>query len=192
MHRQHTTYIKQDAIITIRWYLATCFGRDWPSSGQLGTILRYSKNSTQWDPISFILNFDKIWKLLLKFKTLEQYSEMVKPKLHVLYSGLRMVHTLIVLCIKPDSKRWTQLYSNLRTKLSPSFWITLCVCVCVCVCVCLCVCVYIYNKVGFVCRYHSRWVLFVHCVTYVCVGSYSCTLICFLVVLKMAGHSRNM
>ena len=30
MHRQYTTYIKQDAIITIRWYLATCFGRDRP------------------------------------------------------------------------------------------------------------------------------------------------------------------
>ena len=34
MHRQYTTYIKQNAIITISWYLATCFGRDRPSSGQ--------------------------------------------------------------------------------------------------------------------------------------------------------------
>ena len=28
MHRQYTTYIKQDAIIIIRLYLATCFGRN--------------------------------------------------------------------------------------------------------------------------------------------------------------------
>jgi len=40
MHRQYTTYIKQDAIITIRLYLATCFGRDRPSSGQLRTIIK--------------------------------------------------------------------------------------------------------------------------------------------------------
>jgi len=44
MHRQYTTYIKQDAIITVKLYLATCFGCDWPSSGQLRTTLRYSKN----------------------------------------------------------------------------------------------------------------------------------------------------
>jgi len=50
MHHQYTTYIKQDAIITIRWYLATCFGRDRPSSGQIRTTIRYSKNITQWDP----------------------------------------------------------------------------------------------------------------------------------------------
>ena len=46
---QHAS--RQDAIITIRLYLATCFGLDRLSSGQLRTILRYSKNSTQWDPI---------------------------------------------------------------------------------------------------------------------------------------------
>jgi len=64
--------IKQDAIITIRWYFATCFGRDRPSSGQLRTtILRYSKNSTQWDPISFTVNLDKIWKFLLNIKTVK-------------------------------------------------------------------------------------------------------------------------
>ena len=40
MHRQYTTYIKQDAIITIRRYLATCFGRDRPSSGQLRTTMK--------------------------------------------------------------------------------------------------------------------------------------------------------
>ena len=49
VNTQHTS--KQDAIITIRLYLATCFGRDRLSSGQLRTILRYSKNITQWDPI---------------------------------------------------------------------------------------------------------------------------------------------
>ena len=39
MYRQYTTYIKQDAIITIRLYLATCFGRDRPSSCQLRTTI---------------------------------------------------------------------------------------------------------------------------------------------------------
>ena len=42
VNTQHT--LRQDAIITIRLYLATCFGRKRPSSGQLRTILRYSKN----------------------------------------------------------------------------------------------------------------------------------------------------
>ena len=51
VNTQYTS--RQDAIITIRLYLATCFGRNWPSSGQLRTIIRYSKNSTQWGPISF-------------------------------------------------------------------------------------------------------------------------------------------
>jgi len=32
--------IKQGAIITIRQYLATCFGRDRPSSGQLRTTIK--------------------------------------------------------------------------------------------------------------------------------------------------------
>ena len=49
VNTQHTS--RQDALITIRLYLATCFGRNRPSSGQLRTILRCSKNSTQWDPI---------------------------------------------------------------------------------------------------------------------------------------------
>jgi len=35
MHRQYTTYIKQGAVIIIRWYLAICFGRERPSSGHL-------------------------------------------------------------------------------------------------------------------------------------------------------------
>ena len=39
MHHQYTKYIKQDAIITIRLYLATCFGRDRPSSCQLRTTI---------------------------------------------------------------------------------------------------------------------------------------------------------
>ena len=38
---QHTS--RQDAIITVRLYLATCFDRDLPSSNQLRTIFRYSK-----------------------------------------------------------------------------------------------------------------------------------------------------
>ena len=39
-HSQYTTYIKQDSIITIRWYLSTCFGCDRPSSGQLRTTTK--------------------------------------------------------------------------------------------------------------------------------------------------------
>jgi len=38
INKQHTS--RQDTIITIRLYLATCFGRDRPSSGQLRTTLR--------------------------------------------------------------------------------------------------------------------------------------------------------
>jgi len=53
VNTQHTS--RQDAIITIRLYLATCFGHNRPSSGQLRTILRYSKDSTQWDPIEYCL-----------------------------------------------------------------------------------------------------------------------------------------
>jgi len=41
VNTQHTS--RQDAIITVRLYLATCFGRNRPSSGQLRTILRYIK-----------------------------------------------------------------------------------------------------------------------------------------------------
>jgi len=37
VNTQHTS--RQDAIITIRLYLATCFGRNRPSSGQQRTIL---------------------------------------------------------------------------------------------------------------------------------------------------------
>jgi len=40
MHRRNTTYIKQNAIITIGWHLATCFSRDRPSSGQLRTTIK--------------------------------------------------------------------------------------------------------------------------------------------------------
>ena len=36
---------RQDAITTVRLYLATRSGRNRPSSGQLRTTLRYSKNS---------------------------------------------------------------------------------------------------------------------------------------------------
>ena len=51
----NTQHTRQDAIITIRLYLAICFGRRRPFSGQLRTTLRYSKNSTQWNPIAFTL-----------------------------------------------------------------------------------------------------------------------------------------
>jgi len=40
MNRQYTAYNKQDVIITIRLYLATCFGRDRPYSGQLRTTIK--------------------------------------------------------------------------------------------------------------------------------------------------------
>jgi len=51
VNTQHTS--RPDAIITIRLYLATCFGRRRPSAGQLRTILRYSINSIQWNPIEY-------------------------------------------------------------------------------------------------------------------------------------------
>ena len=62
---QHTSRL--DGIITIRLYLATCFGRDRPSSGQLRTILKYSKDSTQRDPISFMLNVSG-WFVFVELK----------------------------------------------------------------------------------------------------------------------------
>jgi hypothetical protein len=43
---------RQDAIITIRLYLAACFGRKWSSASKLRTVLRGSKDSAQLDPIS--------------------------------------------------------------------------------------------------------------------------------------------
>ena len=51
---QHTS--RQDAIITIRLYLATCFGRKRPSSGPLRTILRYSNNNNNNNNILLYLN----------------------------------------------------------------------------------------------------------------------------------------
>ena len=72
VNTQHTS--RQDAIVTIRLYLATCFGHKQPSSGQLRTILRYSKISTQWDPISFTFKLDKIWKFLFMIKAVEELN----------------------------------------------------------------------------------------------------------------------
>ena len=46
---------RQDATITIGLYLAICFGSKRPTASKLRTVLRYSKNSTQLDPISFTL-----------------------------------------------------------------------------------------------------------------------------------------
>jgi len=43
VNTQHTS--RQDAIIAIKLYMDTYFGRKRPSSGQLRIILRYSKNS---------------------------------------------------------------------------------------------------------------------------------------------------
>jgi len=66
VNTQHIS--RQDAIVTISLYLVTCFSRKRPTSGQLRTVLKYSKNSTQWDPISFTLKFDKIiFSYFIKF-----------------------------------------------------------------------------------------------------------------------------
>jgi len=54
MHRQYTTYIKQDAIITIRLYFATCFGRGRPSSGQLRTTRSRPKRVAKYNLIVII------------------------------------------------------------------------------------------------------------------------------------------
>jgi len=52
-------------------------------------------------------------------KTVELYGKMIKLNLHVLYSDLTRVQTLIELYIESDSKPWTQLNGKLRMKLSP-------------------------------------------------------------------------
>jgi len=65
VNTQHAS--RQDEIITIRLYLATCFGRDRSSAGQLRTTVIYIKNSTRWDPNSFTLSLDKIRKFLRIF-----------------------------------------------------------------------------------------------------------------------------
>jgi len=41
----------------------------------------------------------KIWKFILKIKTVKQYGKTVKLILHALYSDLTVVCTLTVLCI---------------------------------------------------------------------------------------------
>ena len=49
VNSQHTS--RQDAIITIRLYLATCFNCERPSSGQLRTILRYFNIVLSWHEV---------------------------------------------------------------------------------------------------------------------------------------------
>ena len=83
INTQHIS--RQDAIITIRLYLATCFGRNRPSSGQLRTILRYSKNSTQWDPISFTI---KLYKN--KTKKNHDLRNCVMPHTHTRCNRLKV------------------------------------------------------------------------------------------------------
>jgi len=64
MHRQYTTYIRQDATVKLGniWlHVSAVTGHLQANSEQQ---LRYSKNSTQWDPISFTLNLDKNLKIL--------------------------------------------------------------------------------------------------------------------------------
>ena len=80
---QHTS--RKDAIITIRLHLATCFGRKRPSSGQLRTIVRYSKDSTQWDPISFTLklNVNEMGLWTLKLNANEMGSHWVLSLLYL-------------------------------------------------------------------------------------------------------------
>jgi len=56
VNTQHIS--RQDAIIAIRLYLATCFGLDRPTSGQLRTILRYNL-------LSYIYTRDAIGKKYL-------------------------------------------------------------------------------------------------------------------------------
>ena len=83
VNTQHAS--RQDAIITISLYLAKCFGRKRPSSGELKTILRYSKNTTQWDPISFTLKLDKIWNFLLMIKATSNVADINQcPRLQIL------------------------------------------------------------------------------------------------------------
>ena len=55
VNTQHTS--RQDAIITIKLYLATCFGRKRPSSGKLRTIL------TLWRRIFFLILAHPVYKM---------------------------------------------------------------------------------------------------------------------------------
>jgi len=66
VNTQHTS--GQDAIITIGLYLATCFGHDRPSSGQLRTTLRYSKKQYLMGSHFVHINLGKICKFLFMIK----------------------------------------------------------------------------------------------------------------------------
>ena len=96
MNTQHTS--KQNAIIKLDfiWLHVSVVKRSSP--GQLRKILRYSENITQWETFSFTPKFDKTLKFL---PCLKQLNSIVKCKanLQVIYSGLTMVFTLIVLCV---------------------------------------------------------------------------------------------
>ena len=73
VNTQHTT--RQDPIITIRLYLATCFGRDRPSSGPPRTTLRYSKNQYSMGSHFVHINLHKKCKFLFMIETAE-YGKM--------------------------------------------------------------------------------------------------------------------
>jgi len=107
VNTQHIS--RQDAIITVRLYLATFFGRKRSSSGQLRTILRYSKNSTQWDPILLYLNIVLNWPEdgRLRAKHAAKYNLIV-----IIASGLDVccvltVHNVSYSNLLFSSGRWT-------------------------------------------------------------------------------------
>jgi len=69
MHRQYTTYIKQDAKLQLGYIWLHVSAVTGYLQATVEQQLRYIKNSTQWDPISFTLNLDKIWKMRPKYST---------------------------------------------------------------------------------------------------------------------------
>ena len=89
VNTQHT--LRQDAIITIRLYVATCFGRKRPSSGQLRTILRYSKN---------IVTVIKIFLLYLNIVLSWPEDGRLRPKHVATYNLIVIIaYCLNVCCV---------------------------------------------------------------------------------------------
>jgi hypothetical protein len=72
---------KQDEIITNGLYLAKFFSRKRPSAGNLRTVLMYSKNGIQWNPISFTLglNFNVVFNWLADGRTRLNHVSKYNP-----------------------------------------------------------------------------------------------------------------
>jgi len=82
MHCQYTTYIKQDAIIKIRWYLVICFGRDRPEEGW-----SRPKHVAKYNIIVIIascLMYVVYWQCIIYYTDLIIHNGMASLKFHTL------------------------------------------------------------------------------------------------------------